>query len=626
MRLLTGSNLRALYGNVEVFSGVDVEVDDGARIGIVGPNGGGKTTLLRLLVGQTEPNAGHRIAWATNLRIGYVPQLPATPGSGTLEDEVLEAFREVRRVEAELEDSALAIQRAKPNERRGAERRYSSLLHDFEALGGYDYYNRMERVVAGVGLPEEALRTPSSAASGGQRTRAALARALLTEPDLLVLDEPTNYLDFRGLAWLEGFLERSGHAFVVVSHDRYFLDRTVNRVWELDHGRLESYPANFTGYRALKAEREERQRKEYERQQEFIAKEEYFIQRYKAGQRSREAKGRERRLDRLERLRPPERSHTVSVTAAPASRTGQVVLSTESLEVGFTEGGRRTRLLNVPDLKLERGSRTAIIGSNGAGKTTLLRTLLGLHPPLAGAARLGHNVEAGYYRQGTDHLPSMSHVLDALIDAKNIPIADARDYLARFLFRGDDVFQEVSTLSGGQRSRLSLARLLLTAPNVLALDEPTTHLDIPSREALEAALLSYEGAALFVSHDRQLISTLAERLWIVEDGTVTVFEGTFDEWARDNFQSPLRNSEKPRRTRGDRRRRRQARASSPPKPQPTRVDHERVISDLEASLAKLESELALASSQRRVEDVAKLGERYAETQARLERAWDEWRG
>ena len=534
-----------------------------------------------------------------------MPQLPATPGSGTLEDEVLEAFREVRRVEAELEDSALAIQRAKPNERRGAERRYSSLLHDFEALGGYDYYNRMERVVAGVGLPEEALRTPSSAASGGQRTRAALARALLTEPDLLVLDEPTNYLDFRGLAWLEGFLERSGHAFVVVSHDRYFLDRTVNRVWELDHGRLESYPANFSRYRALKAEREERQRKEYERQQEFIAKEEYFIQRYKAGQRSREAKGRERRLDRLERLRAPERSHTVSVTAAPASRTGQIVLSTESLEVGFAEGGRRTRLLDVPDLKLERGSRTAIIGSNGAGKTTLLRTLLGLHPPLAGAARLGHNVEAGYYRQGTDHLPEASSVLDALIDAKNIPIADARDYLARFLFRGDDVFQEVSTLSGGQRSRLSLARLLLTAPNVLALDEPTTHLDIPSREALEAALLSYEGAALFVSHDRQLISTLAERLWIVEDGTVTVFEGTFDEWARVNLHSPPRNSDKPRRTRGDRRRRRQARASSPPKPQPTRVDHERVISDLEASLAKLESELALASSQRRVEDIAK---------------------
>ena len=229
MRLLTGSKLRALYGNVEVFSGVDVEIDDGARIGIVGPNGGGKTTLLRLLVGESEPNGGI-VSRAANLRIGYVPQLPASPGSGALGDEVMEAFREVRRVEAELEDSALDIQRAKPHERRGAERRYSSLLHDFEALGGYDYYNRMERVVAGVGLPEEALRTPSSAASGGQRTRAALARALLTEPDLLVLDEPTNYLDFRGLAWLEGFLERSGHAFIVVSHDRYFLDRTVNCV------------------------------------------------------------------------------------------------------------------------------------------------------------------------------------------------------------------------------------------------------------------------------------------------------------------------------------------------------------------------------------------------------------
>ena len=623
MRLLTGSNLRALYGNLEVFSGVDVEVDSGARIGIVGPNGGGKTTLLRLLVGELEPNGGN-VARAANLRLGYVPQLPAVPSGGTLEDEVLEAIREVRRIEAELEDSALDIQRADPHERRGAERRYSTLLHDFDALGGYDYQNRMERVVAGVGLPGEVLRTPSSAASGGQRTRSALARALLADPDLLVLDEPTNYLDFRGLAWLEGFLERFGHSFVVVSHDRYFLDRTVNRIWEMEHGRLQSYPANFAGYRVLKAERVERQRKEYERQQEFIAKEEYFIQRYKAGQRAREAKGRARRLERLERVEMPQSGRTVSVSTDPASRTGQIVLSTESLEVGFAGEGREVRLLNVPDLKLERGSRTAVIGSNGAGKTTLLRTLLGLHPPLAGAARLGHNVKAGYYHQGTDHLPANSSVIDALLDAKNIPVADARDYLARFLFRGDDVFQQVSTLSGGERSRLSLARLFLTAPNVLALDEPTTHLDIPSREALEAALLSYEGAALFISHDRQLVSTLAEQLWIVEDRTVTQFEGTFGEWARDNLQSPRRHQDKPRRSRTQRRRRN--RVGTPTPEPPPRVDHEKVIGDLEASLAMLESELAVASSQQRVEDVARLGEQYAETQARLEQAWDDWRG
>ena len=624
MRLLTGSNLRALYGNLEVFSGVDVEVDSGARIGIVGPNGGGKTTLLRLLVGELEPNGGN-VARAANLRLGYVPQLPTVPSGGTLEDEVLEAIREVRRIEAELEDSALDIQRSDPHERRGAERRYSTLLHDFDALGGYDYQNRMERVVAGVGLPGEALRTPSSAASGGQRTRSALARALLADPDLLVLDEPTNYLDFRGLAWLEGFLERFGHSFVVVSHDRYFLDRTVNRIWEMEHGRLQSYPANFAGYRALKAERVERQRKEYERQQEFIAKEEFFIQRYKAGQRAREAKGRARRLERLERMEMPQATRTVSVSTDPASRTGQIVLSTESLEVGFAGEGREVRLLRVPDLKLERGSRTAVIGSNGAGKTTLLRTLLGLHPPLAGAARLGHNVEAGYYRQGTDHLPADSSVIDALLDAKNIPVAEARDYLARFLFRGDDVFQKVSTLSGGERSRLSLARLFLTAPNVLALDEPTTHLDIPSREALEAALLSYEGAALFISHDRQLVSTLAEQLWIVEDRTVTQFEGTFGEWARDNLQSPRRHQDKPRRSRTQRRRRNRV-GTPTPEPPPPRIDHEKVIGDLEASLAKLESELAVASSQQRVEDVARLGEEYAETQARLEQAWDDWRG
>ena len=369
-----------LYGELEIFSGIDVEVDDKARIGMVGPNGGGKTSLLRVIVGELAPNGG-TVARHDGLRIGYVPQIPAQTADGSLGDDIMKAFEKLKNLEDSIASSGLEIQRADGTERRQAERRYSALLEEYEALGGYDYQNRMERVVAGVGLSLETLNTPIASASGGERTRAALAKALLTDPDLLVLDEPTNYLDFKGLNWLEGFLSHFSHAFVVVSHDRYFLDKTVNHIWELDHGRIQTFPGNYSKYKALKAEQVIRQQKEFERQQEYIAKEEYFIQRYKAGQRAREAKGREKRLERLERLQAPETSKTVHIGRATATRTGQIAIRTDGLEVGFIEGGHQVKLLSVPDVKLERGSRTGIIGSNGAGKTTMLQTMLGMLPP-----------------------------------------------------------------------------------------------------------------------------------------------------------------------------------------------------------------------------------------------------
>ncbi|MCH8109355.1 MAG: ABC-F family ATP-binding cassette domain-containing protein [Chloroflexi bacterium] len=620
MRLLSGSQLKVLYGELEIFSGIDVEVDDKARIGMVGPNGGGKTSLLRVIVGELAPNGG-TVARHDGLRIGYVPQIPAQTTDGSLGDDIMKAFEKLKNLEDSIASSGLEIQRADGTERRQAERRYSALLEEYEALGGYDYQNRMERVVAGVGLSLETLNTPIASASGGERTRAALAKALLTDPDLLVLDEPTNYLDFKGLNWLEGFLSHFSHAFVVVSHDRYFLDKTVNHIWELDHGRIQSFPGNYSKYKALKAEQVIRQQKEFERQQEYIAKEEYFIQRYKAGQRAREAKGREKRLERLERLQAPETSKTVHIGRATATRTGQIAIRTDGLEVGFIEGGHQVKLLSVPDVKLERGSRTGIIGSNGAGKTTMLQTMLGMLPPLAGSASLGHSVKAGYYRQGSDDLPMDSTVLDALLDIKNLQIDEARNYLARFLFQGEDVYKAVSSLSGGERSRLSLARLLLTQPNILVLDEPTTHLDIPSREALEEVLLAYEGALLFVSHDRLLISRLAQQLWIVEDGSVQIFAGTFDEWMQSTLEAQPQTS-KPKKSTTARRapapKAKKAQSKTPA------IDHEKIIAELETKLGKIERNLQRASARQNVADIARLGEEYNDTQARLEQAWSEW--
>ena len=618
MSLLSASQLALLYGELEIFSGISLEVAERARIGVVGPNGGGKTSLLRLLIGELTPNEGavHRQA---GLRIGYVPQTPSQATVGSLGDEVMTAFAELRNLEDELASSALEIQRADRADQKRVERRYSSLLQRYEALGGSDYRNLMERATTGVGLSSEVLQTPASAASGGERTRAALATALLTDPDLLVLDEPTNYLDFDGLTWLETFLGRFSHAFLVVSHDRYFLDRVVSQVWELDKGRLQVFRGNYTRYRALKAEQTERQRREYERQQEYIEREEAFIRRYRAGQRAREARGRATRLARLERIDAPHKEVYLRIDGTDADRSGQIVVRTQELRVGFSNGDEEVQLLSVPDLGLERGSRTVVVGENGSGKSTLVETLLGHIPSLSGQASLGHNVQVGYLRQGHYDLPESSTVLDALLEARNLPIEDARSYLGVFLFSGDDVFALVASLSGGERTRLALARLLITEPNFLVLDEPTTHLDIPSREALERVLLSFPGTILLVSHDRQLISMLARQLWIIEEGSVHAFAGTFDEWvqSRQEETTPL---PKPRRG---------SRARTPPRPkkQPKgeqAPDPEKVIAGMESRLAEIERELESASQRQDVAQISLLGEDYDKTQALLERALSEW--
>ena len=618
MSLLSASQLSLSYGDLPVFSGIGLEVPDRARIGIVGPNGGGKTSLIRVLLGELHPDAG-TVSRADRVRIGYVPQISSRQVEGSLADEVLLAFEEVRRVEDSLAESALEIEQAGDADRRNAERRYSSLLQRYDALGGYDYQSRMERVAAGVGLTPVGLETPYASASGGERTRAALARALLTDPDLLVLDEPTNYLDFTGLGWLETFLSRFSHAFIAVSHDRYFLDRVVDQVWELDRGTLQTFRGNYSKYQSLKAEQTKRQQREFERQQEYIAREESFIQRYHAGQRAREARGRAKRLERLDRVESPVSEHTVHVRTAPTSHTGQVVLSVRDLSVGFSEQSRQVHLVSMPDLRLERGSRVSIIGNNGVGKTTLLETLLGLIPPLSGTVTLGHNVRAGYHRQGTDELPEKSNVLDALLDARNVPVGDARMYLARMLFRGDDVFQPVSSLSGGERTRLALARLLILEPNVLVLDEPTTHLDIPSREALEQALLDYDGTLIFVSHDRHLISLLTHQLWVIEDGAVNLFAGSFEEWVQSKQVVRGQVAKRARR-----RAARRAPASSKQQPKKQVQDPAQVIHELEVRLAKIERELEAASEQRDVSAVARLGEEYTSTQAALELELERW--
>ena len=622
--ILSASGLQLFYGDVEAFADVSADVGERARIGLVGSNGSGKTSLLRVLVGELEADAG-TVSARAGLRVAYVAQLPDKDAPGTLRDIVSSAFAGLFALEGRLSESSLDIQRRTGAARRNAEALYAELLGEYEAMGGYDYQARMERVVRGVGLSAEALDTPARNASGGERTRAALAKALLADPDLLVLDEPTNYLDFDGLAWLEDFLSGFRRAALTVSHDRYFLDRVCSEIWEMERGRLTRFPGNYSKYRELKREREERRRKEFERQREYIAKEEYFIQRYKAGQRSREARGRETRLARLERIEAPRSEKTVRIGESAASRTGRIVASLRGLSVGFRQNGSPSALLKTPDIDLERGSRTAIVGANGIGKTTLIRTILGEITPLAGTVTLGHNVRVGYLNQGTWSLPDHKTVLDAFLEARNMPIGEARGYLARFLFQGEDVFKRVSVLSGGERTRLSLARLLISAPNVLMLDEPTTHLDIASREALEDTLAGYGGALLFVSHDRHFINLMAQRVWAIEDGAVSVFDGGFEDWM--NLRSPPAPAPISRRARARRRRReretrkRDAAAEQPP---PAPVDYEALIQERETRVERIERRLARASANQDVEAIARIGRQHAAAQKSLQEAWEAW--
>ena len=592
MALLGASQLKLYYADQEIFSNVTVQVNEKARIGIVGPNGSGKSSFIKVLLGLQDFHGGE-VFKPEGLRIGYVPQTAIQNGSGNLREEVMTAFSDLIRLEESMAESALRIQQTDGSEQKTAERQYASLVDQYESRGGYDYHNLMERVVQGVGLTDENMETAVTDASGGERTRAALATALLTDPDLLVLDEPTNYLDFNGLEWLETFLKNSQNAYIVISHDRFFLDAVATEVWDIENTRLKSYPGNYSKYKQLKSDEEDRQEKEYVKQQEYIKREENFIARYHAGQRSKEARGRARKLARIEKLQAPPKEDSVHIRSSNASRTGEIVLSTHNLKVGF-------------------------------------KSILGETPPLSGSTRLGHNVKTGYFRQGSDEIPGHLTVMQALLEIKNLSIGEGRSFLARFLFSGDEIFDKVETLSGGERGRLALARLLITEPNVLILDEPTTHLDIKSREALEQMIKAYDGTTIFVSHDRQLISYLADNVWSIDGTTVSAFRGDFSEWTAQKSkkaslikESQKRKVESPNKAK---QKRQTTKTSNTKKNAEKLVDYEALINELEQNIRDVESELQSATDSSNVDKIIELGQKHDHLSQELDKLVAKWEG
>ena len=402
-----------------------------------------------------------------------------------------------------------------------------------EHMGGYTYENRIDQVLDGLGFTREQQEAPVMYLSGGQQTRASLAKLLLQEPDLLLLDEPTNHLDLASLEWLETYLLSWKGAMVIVAHDRYFLDKVAARIIEMAFGRIEEYPGNYTKYLHLREERMERRTREYEAQQAHIAHTEEFIRRYKAGQRSREARGRQKLLDRLERVERPLDYPEMQFEFNAVIESGHVVISTQKLVIGYLSAEHQqepTVLVRVADLELMRGDRVGLLGPNGAGKTTLIRTIIGKLAPISGQVTTGHNVRIGYYSQTHSGLNPDRTIVDEIRQMSTLSEDAARSFLARFLFTGDDVFKPIHALSGGERSRVALAKLTLQGSNFLVLDEPTNHLDLQSRQFLEEILSEFEGTLLFVSHDRYFVDSLATKVWIIEDGVLIPYMGNYSDY------------------------------------------------------------------------------------------------
>jgi ATP-binding cassette subfamily F protein 3 len=522
MSVLSVQAVARWFGAREVLKDVSFRIGHGDRVGLVGPNGTGKTSLLRIAAGLDAPDAG-AIAYARGTRVGFLRQELLEEATGTVIEHARGAAAHLRELERELRDLEGQIATGDPE----LLERYADAQHHFEHAGGYDFEGTLARILGGVGLGGLVDREVATL-SGGERTRLGLARLLLDDPDVLLLDEPTNHLDVAALEWLENFLVEQNVTAVISSHDRWFLDRVTSRTLSIEDLTVVEYRGGYSHYARQRADREMAQMRASVKQAEEIARTEEFIRRYGAGQRSKEARGRGKKLARVERIEAPTQSTRHSWGLEAADLGSETVLETTALAVGYADPVMRTGPLRVP-----RDARVAVVGPNGAGKTTLVRTLVGDLTARDGYVCAAPAARVAYLEQAQAELTGDQTVLEAMRAAGAHDDQEARNLLARFLFRGDDVTKSVAVLSGGERSRLALARLSLRHANLLVLDEPTNHLDLAAREQLEAVLIDYEGTLIFVSHDRYFIDKLASELWLINGGLLRRFEGGWTAYQRE---------------------------------------------------------------------------------------------
>jgi ATP-binding cassette, subfamily F, member 3 len=513
-------------GDLKVLSGASLSVEAGEKIGLVGRNGAGKTTLLEILAGNSEADSGsvERIGGA---RVGVTSQslYAGERGRISVEQEIISAFEPLMRRERELKE--LEVRLTEDPSSLLLER-YGRLQGEFERDGGYDYRARAASTLSGLGFAPADWKRPVGSFSGGEQSRIALARLLLEEPDLVLLDEPTNHLDLKAIEWLENFVKGAKSAVLVVSHDRYFLDAVAGSILELEDGRLTRYPGNYSEYVTEKRASEERLARKAKANAERRAQLERFIEKNRAkARKASQAKSKQKLLDRMEKVEGPSGANkNMKLDLGDTSRAGRVVLEME--DVRYAHEDSDEPLLEEFDLVIERGERVALLGPNGTGKSTVMRLATGELSPQRGTVRLGHNVAPAYQDQQLARLDDAKTVLEEVMDITGLKAPEARDLLGAFLFSGEDVFKKVSSLSGGERNRLSLAEIVVSGANLLLLDEPTNNLDIPAREALETALLEYRGTMFFISHDRYFLRKLATRVVDLEGKKLTNYLGGYD--------------------------------------------------------------------------------------------------
>lgn len=508
------------FGVRQVFSNVSFEIKEGDRIALVGPNGAGKSTLLKCILGIEELDEG-QVVMSPVASIGYLQQ-DVNLGDASLAEEIETAWEDVHALENKLQELTTYLETHEASE--SDLQRLDYLQNRLEWLGGYDYEQKTKRIVYGLGFTDEDLHKPANAFSGGQKTRINLAKALVRRPDFLFLDEPTNHLDMEMLEWLEGYLSSYRGGILIVSHDRYFMDRIVTGVVELDHHKATTYRGNYSRYVAQREERLKADTIAYEKQQEYIKKTEEYIDKYRAGIKSKMARGRQSQLNRLERLEAPETSHSLDFKFPPAAMSADKVLVLDHVSIGY-----KTDDLIIDDVSVvvRRGESVALIGPNGAGKSTMVKAIVGELFPIEGHIDIGNRVQVGYFSQEHEELHDRWQVVDEIINNYNFTEEKARNVLGSFLFKGDDVFKLVGDLSGGERARLALLKLFLQGDNFLILDEPTNHLDVPTREIVERALQQFGGTCFIISHDRYFLDQVSTRTLVLENKGFTEYLGNY---------------------------------------------------------------------------------------------------
>ena len=616
------------FGVRQVFSNVSFEIKEGDRIALVGPNGAGKSTLLKCILGIEELDEG-QVVMSPVASIGYLQQ-DVNLGDASLAEEIETAWEDVHALENKLQELTAYLETHEASE--SDLQRLDYLQNRLEWLGGYDYEQKTKRIVYGLGFTDEDLYKPANAFSGGQKTRINLAKALVRSPDFLFLDEPTNHLDMEMLEWLEGYLSSYRGGILIVSHDRYFMDRIVTGVVELDHHKATTYRGNYSRYVAQREERLKADTIAYEKQQEYIKKTEEYIDKYRAGIKSKMARGRQSQLNRLERLEAPETSHSLDFKFPPAAMSADKVLVLDHVSIGYKTDDP---IIDDVSMVVRRGESVALIGPNGAGKSTMVKAIVGELFPTDGHIDIGNRVQVGYFSQEHEELHDRWQVVDEIINNYNFTEEKARNVLGSFLFKGDDVFKLVGDLSGGERARLALLKLFLQGDNFLILDEPTNHLDVPTREIVERALQQFGGTCFIISHDRYFLDQVSTRTLVLENKGITEYLGNYsyykEKLKEQNDIAVLTEhvEEVPKDKAKTETKVVSLNDESKPKPNTYMVkkqlaEVEEEIARLEATMKMYEVQLANPVVQQDLEEMANISKQLSDTESSLQVLYEKW--